>query len=170
MLGRLWSIYFVVAHFANARTTGFPATCPRDWSLDPNELVVRCPSVEYETPVKCIPSSCSDFPVCGSCTNVATQERRNKMTCRNGFNMIDTGSSSYAMCFDQDENAFECTDSCEGILSKQLCFSLLKPHTVHLLSDFSNRWDYSACDSCASTRARFECKSFKREPIRWSME
>ncbi|OAV95595.1 hypothetical protein PTTG_26601 [Puccinia triticina 1-1 BBBD Race 1] len=138
MLGRLWSVSFFVAHFTNARTTGFPATCSNDWSMDRREHVVRCPNVESETPVKCAPSSCSNFPICSSCVNVATQERHNSMTCRKGYNMIDTGSSSLAMCIDQDESAFECTGGCQGTLTCDSCAYDVTPFNMQQLQKRAN--------------------------------
>ncbi|EFP83431.2 hypothetical protein PGT21_027571 [Puccinia graminis f. sp. tritici] len=138
MLGRLWSIYFVVAHFTNARTTGFPATCSSDWSVDRREHVVRCPNVESETPIKCAPSTCSDFPTCSSCVNVASQERRDRMTCQKGYNVIDTGSSSFTMCIDEDESAFECTGGCEGTLTCDSCAFDVNPFHMQQLQKRAN--------------------------------
>ncbi|KAA1078114.1 hypothetical protein PGT21_028814 [Puccinia graminis f. sp. tritici] len=161
MLGRLWSIYFVVAHFTNARTTGFPATCSSDWSVDRREHVVRCPNVESETPIKCAPSTCSDFPTCSSCVNVASQERRDRMTCQKGYNVIDTGSSSFTsqsihicgnqlkltlrpfprsrtVCIDEDESAFECTGGCEGTLTCDSCAFDVNPFHMQQLQKRAN--------------------------------
>ncbi|KAA1135205.1 hypothetical protein PGTUg99_013943 [Puccinia graminis f. sp. tritici] len=179
MLGRLWSIYFVVAHFTNARTTGFPATCSSDWSVDRREHVVRCPNVESETPIKCAPSTCSDFPTCSSCVNVASQERRDRMTCQKGYNVIDTGSSSFTsqsihicgnqlkltlrpfprsrtVCIDEDESAFECTGGCEGTLSRlSLCSTPLRAKAM-LTDIFAGSFGF--CSAFSLRQLRFRCE------------
>lgn len=117
MLRPTWALGLIFAHFANARTTEFSATCPTEWSVDTQTDVVRCLNDQTWTTSDCHLRSCSGFPVCDTCVNVATQEKSGEVTCRKGFQITNTGST----CIDKNQQVFKCSGVCQGTLSCKAC-------------------------------------------------